>query len=121
VPFPSYGGSFSFGYGSGSSIGIKAAYFFNAENFNIFEIDLLLRFYLLGKDSYQGAFIQLIGGATLLNYHDKFSIPSNTGIINAGLSFGWRFVFINRLFAEAAVRAGYPYFAGLNLSAGVRF
>jgi len=118
---PSYGGSFSFGYGAGSSIGIKAVYFFNVENFNLLEVDLLLRFYFFGRNSYSGPFMQFIGGASLINYQGNFAVPANTGIINAGLSFGWRFLFINRFFVEPSVRVGYPYLIGASAGAGVRF
>jgi hypothetical protein len=117
----SSGGSFMLGYGTGAAIGLKASYFANGKNFNILEMDLLLRFYLFGKDAYSGSFIQLMGGAALINYHDGFDIPSGTGILNAGFCLGWRFLFANRVFLEPIVRLGYPYFMGLGLSAGVRF
>jgi len=117
----SYGGHFSFGYGSGSSIGLKASAFFNREEFTVLELDLLLRFYLFGKNSYWGPFIQFMGGAALINYPGGFSIPSNTGVINAGLCFGWRYIYVDRFFFEPDIRLGYPYFLGLGFSAGIRF
>jgi len=117
----SYGGSFAFGYGSGSSIGIKAIYFFNVESFSLLEADLLLRFYLFGRRAYWGPFIQIMGGASLINFNGEFSVPSNTGIFNAGVSFGWRFLFMNRFFIEPAIRGGYPYRVGLGIGLGVRF
>jgi len=116
-----YGGHLTFGYGSGSSIGLNGSFFVAGDNFNLLELDLLLRFYFFGKDAYWGPFVQIIGGAALINFIDEFSIPSNTGIINAGVSFGWRFVFFNRLFVEPAIRVGYPYFLRMGVSAGVRF
>jgi hypothetical protein len=115
-----YGGSLALGYGSGSSIGFKTALFFIEEE-NILELNLFLRFYLLGKDAFKGPFIQLIGGTTLLNHSGGFAVPSNLGMINAGLSFGWRFIFNDRFFVEPAARAGYPYFWGANVSGGIRF
>jgi hypothetical protein len=116
-----FGGSFALGYGSGSMIGFKSALFFNEEGINVLELNLLLRLYLFGKDAYRGPFIQIIGGTSLFNRTDEFAIPSNLGMINAGLSFGWRFIFIERFFVEPAIRAGYPYFWGANISAGIRF
>jgi len=116
-----YGGSFAFGYGSGSSIGLKAAYFFNEEGIDTLEICLLLRFYLLGKNAYTGPFLQFLGGPSLYNRSGDFAIPSNIGVISAGLGFGWRFLFANRWFAEPMVRGGYPYIVGATVSAGVRF
>jgi hypothetical protein len=116
-----YGVAINFGYGSGSMIGFKAAFFFFEEDMNALELDLLLRFYIFGKNAYQGPFIQLIAGAYLVNYLDEFAIPSSAGSVNAGLSFGWRFILSNRFFVEPALRAGYPYFFGAGVSAGIRF
>jgi hypothetical protein len=116
-----YGGNLSLGYGSGSLIGFKAALFFAEEGDNIMELDLLLRFYLFGKNVYRGPFIQFIGGTSFFNRSGSFGIPSNLGMINAGLGFGWRFIFSERFFVEPAVRAGYPYFLGAGISAGMRF
>jgi len=120
-----YGGSFALGYGTGSSIGLKASYYYNKEDFLIFEVDLFLRFYTSGRNAYEGHFIQLIGGASLIDYSKGFSgffkFPSNIGVLNAGFSTGWRFLLNNNFFAEPSVKFGYPYFAGLSVSAGVRF
>jgi hypothetical protein len=120
-----YGGSFAFGYGSGSSIGLKTSFFSDGEEFKILEMNLLLRFYMFGKNTYWGPFIQFIGGASFINFSedflDFFALPSKTGVINGGLGIGWRFIYNNRLFLEPAVRMGYPYFLGLGLSAGIRF
>jgi len=120
-----YGGSFAFGYGSGSSIGLKTSLFSDGGEFKVFEVDLQLRFYTLGRNAYDGIFIQLIGGASFVNYSEDFSgffsFPSRTGIFNAGFGVGWRFLYFNRVFFEPAVRFGYPYFVGLGLSTGLRF
>jgi len=118
---PAYGGSFTFGYGSGSSIGIKAAYFFNEEKIETLEICLLLRFYLFGRNAYSGPFLQFLGGPSLYNRSGSFSLPSNIGAVSAGLCFGWRFIFANRWFIEPMIRGGYPYLFGATVSAGVRF
>jgi len=117
----SYGGSLSFGYGSGSSIGLKLSYFFNEESIDTFEICLLLRFYILGKNAYSGPFFQFLGGASLFNRSGDFAIPSNVGIFSAGLGFGWRFLFADRFFIEPFIRGGFPYAFGGTVSVGVRF
>jgi len=116
-----YDAHFLLGYGFGSSIGIKTSLFFSTQNFTILELDLFVKFYLLGKDAYWGPFLQLIGGASLINYEDVFAIPSSTGIINAGLGFGWGFLVNNKFFVEPNIRLGYPYYFGVGVSAGVRF
>jgi hypothetical protein len=119
------GGSFALGYGSGSSIGLRATFFYNGDKFKVTEVDLLLRFYTFGKNAYGGPFIQLIGGASFINYSENlsgfFSFPAKTGIFNAGFGIGWRYIYYNRLFFEPAIRFGYPYFMGISLSAGIRF
>jgi len=120
-----YGGSFALGYGSGSSIGLKASFFSDGTELKIMEVDLLLRFYTSGRNAKEGHFIQLIGGASLINSSEDFlgffEFPSKIGVLNAGFGTGWRFLFNNILFVEPSVRFGYPYFAGLGVSAGVRF
>jgi len=115
------GGSFALGYGSGSSIGLKGTFFFIKEDIKIFELDLLLRFYLLGKNTYWGPFLQFAGGASLVNNRNFLEIPSSTGVFNAGFGIGWRSLFLNRFFLEPSIRLGYPYFMDLGVSAGIRF
>lgn len=116
-----YGGGIAFGYGSGSSIGVKAVWFMSTDGVDTLELSFLLRFYLMGVSAYSGPYIQILGGPSLYNKSGEVSVPSTLGIVSAGLSFGWRFVFANRFFIEPAVRAGYPYLAGAAVSAGVRF
>jgi len=120
-----YGGSFSMGYGSGSSIGLMAALYFGSEGINTLELNLLLRFYLQKavheRLTYGGPFIQILAGPSLYNFSGSFSIPSGSGMLNVGLCFGWRFIFADKIFLEPAVRAGYPYMLGAALTAGVRF
>jgi len=120
-----FGGSFALGYGSGTSIGLKASFFSDGTELKIFEIDLLLRFYTSGRNAYEGHFIEFIGGASLINNTEDFlgffEFPSRIGVLNAGFNTGWRFLFNNLFFAEPSVRFGYPYFVGLSVSAGVRF
>ncbi|MCL2759714.1 MAG: hypothetical protein FWD22_05835 [Treponema sp.] len=116
-----FGGGLMLGYGSGASIGFKAAMFVNEEKIDTLEFNLLLRFYLHGKNAYTGPYLQLMGGPAFFNRVDDFSIPSTTGMFSGGLSFGWRFVFFDKLIVEPAIRGGYPYMFGAAISAGVRF
>jgi hypothetical protein len=116
-----FGGGFAFGYGSGISIGLKAALFASTENTSTLELNFLFRVYLSGSRAYSGPFLQFAGGPAVFAQSGGIKIPSELGMIQAGLSFGWRFLFFNRWFIEPAVRGGYPYIAGAGLSAGVRF
>jgi len=117
----SWGGSFALGYGTGSSIGLKFIYFFSPDRVDALELNFLFRFYLQGIKAYSGPYLQIMGGPSLFIHDGVFSIPSNHGIVSAGLGFGWRFLFFDRLFVEPAVRGGFPYLIGAGISAGVRF
>jgi hypothetical protein len=112
------GANLAFGYGSGTSIGFMASYFLNPKS-NVFELDLLLRFYLSGKNASLGPFLQVVGGATLINRKLNIIIPAETGIFNAGLGFGWRLIGFNRFYWEPSIRVGYPYYCSIALSVGV--
>ena len=117
-----YGGGFALGYGSGTSIGLRAAWFLSPDGTNTLELGFLFRLYFLGANAFSGPFIQFTGGSVLFFAdNNSISIPSEFGTISAGLSFGWRFLFMNRWFVEPSIRAGYPYIAGAGLSAGIRF
>jgi len=120
-----YGGSFALGYGSGSSVGLKASFFSAGGEYTVLEVDLLLRFYTSERNTYEGHFIELTAGASLINNSENFlgffEFPSKIGVLNAGFGTGWRFLFNNILFVEPSIRFGYPYFVGLSVSTGVRF
>lgn len=122
ISSPSFGGGLSFGYGSGVSIGIKAAFFIDLESLSTIEITFLLRAYFLGANAYSGPFLQLsVGPSLFFKPDDSLTVPSELGMISAGLGFGWRFLLKNRWFIEPAIRGGYPFIAGGGFSAGVRF
>jgi len=114
----SYGGSLAIGYGRGSAIGIKAAYLVDRENNGTLEISVLLRFYFLGKDYYQGPFLQLSGGPVLFFSDNQLDFPADVGSFSAGLSLGWRFLLGKWWFVEPSIRTGYPYLFGAGLSFG---
>jgi len=116
----SYGGSLALGYGKGASLGLKAVFFVSPDNTTL-EINFLLRMYLQGALAYSGPFLQLAGGPVLFAEEGIANFPTRLGSISGGLSFGWRFLFKDRWFIEPAIRAGYPYIAGANISGGVRF
>ncbi|MCL2800632.1 MAG: hypothetical protein FWD28_02615 [Treponema sp.] len=119
--YPAYSGSLSIGYGTGSAIGLKLSYFFIGEVINTLELNIFFRIYIFGMESYEGPFVQLMGGPALFNRTGEVSVPSYAGTFSASLCFGWRFNFAEKFFAEAAVRGGFPFFAGIGVFAGVRF
>jgi hypothetical protein len=115
-----YGGSIALGYGSGSSIGIKAAYLYNTEGFTVIEFNFLLRWYFLGRTSADGLFIQFGGGPVFFTEgNTPFNASAHTASMSVGLDLGWRILLGRRFFLEPSVRAGYPFFIGAGLSAGL--
>ena len=119
----SYGGGIAIAYGSGTSIGIKALWFFDHESqLNTLVLDILFRLYFGGNSANSGLFIQFAGGpAIYFEREENFSFPARIGMVNAGMALGWRFLLGNYFFIEPSIRGGYPYIAGASLSAGVRF
>jgi hypothetical protein len=118
----SYGCGFAFGYGNGSSIGIKAVWFLNSNEISVLEFNCLYRFYFFGRHSYSGPFLQFAGGpAFFFGRESGVSIPAKIGAFSIGASFGWRFLIKDSWFIEPSVRGGYPYIAGAGLAAGIRF
>ena len=121
----SAGGSFAAAYGSKTSMGFKAAWFFNTNiELDALELNFLFRYYFMGAKNTPstGPYLQLTGGPAL--FFDKtedVSIPANWGTVSAGLGFGWRFFFGKFIFVEPYIRAGYPYIAGAGVSGGVHF
>ena len=116
-----YGGGLALGYGSGSSIGIKAVWFFSSDSVNVVEVSFILRLYFNGAGAYTGPFIQFMGGPTFYSFTEDAANPYKLGMISAGLCLGWRFLFADRWFIEPNIRAGYPYISGAAVSAGIRF
>jgi hypothetical protein len=117
----SYGAGLAFGYGKGSSIGMKTVWFPGSDGISVLEINFFYRIYFSGSQAYSGSFIQFIGGPALFFGAGGVSIPAKMGAFSMGLSFGWRFLIKDRFFIEPSVRAGYPYLAGAGLAAGIRF
>jgi len=115
-----YGGSFSFGFGSGSSVGFKAGWFFNNGDIYALEFNILLRFYFF-KAAYSGPFFQIMSGHVIFNSSSKFSVLPDTGTFSGSLSFGWRFLFAGRFFIEPSIRGDYLHVFSAAVSAGIRF
>ena len=117
-----YGGGVALGYGRGASIGFKISYLADAAGeVTTLELDFLFRLYFFGKDRSSGPFIQFNAGPALFAQEERLGIPSEIGILSVGLVFGWRFLFGRYFFIEPAVRAGYPYIAGVAFSGGFRY
>ena len=116
----SYGGGLSLGYGDGLSLGFKAAWFIDGKGeVSTLELGILLRWYML--DSSSGPFLQFTGGPAFFSKDKKLNAPSELGFVSAGLSLGWRFLAGKFWFIEGALRSGFPYIAGIGLSAGMHF
>ena len=122
----SVGGSLAVVYGSRFSIGFSAAWFFDMNSeLDALEMNLLLRYFFVSaaEDSlYAGPYLQLTGGPVIF-FDLKEDAPglAHWGRISAGLTFGWRFLLGKLFFAEPYIRLGYPYIAGIGVSAGVHF
>ena len=128
----SAGGSLAVAYESKFSFGFKAAWFFDMNNnLDALELNFLLRYYFMDSAeavsspegaSSAGPWLQLTGGPALFfDKGENASIPAKWGRFSAGLTFGWRFLLGKLFFAEPYIRVGYPYIAGIGVSAGVHF
>jgi len=115
-----YGGGLAVGYGTGISFGFRVAFYHYPKGIETLELSLLLRFYLLGTQAYSGPFAQFMGGPSFFNKEGELDIPSHSGMVSAGICFGWRFIF-GKWFVEPAIRGGYPYIFGAGVSGGLRF
>ena len=113
------GSSYAIGYGDGAAIGIRAAFFSTPERINALELNVLFRLYFRGSEAFSGPFIQFTGGPVLFFPEEKLLFQ--LGTISAGLNLGLRFLLLNGVFFEPVIRAGFPYFLGIGLSAGISF
>jgi len=119
----SYGGGLTVAYGSGTSVGVKAAWLFDNEGqLNILLLDILFRWYFFGASANSGLFLQFAGGpAIFFEHEEKVFLPVRIGTLSAGLTLGWRFLLGKYFYLEPSISGGYPYIAGAGLSAGIRF
>jgi hypothetical protein len=121
-----FGGGLALGYGDKVALGLKVTYWTDRDEVRSLELNFLVRlyfstFYRPSAAAPSGPFIQFSGGPVIFAYKSNFEIPAEKGVFSAGLSFGWRFLIAKYFVIEPAIRAGYPYIAGVGLSAGVRF
>ena len=119
----SFGGGITIAYGSGTSIGVSASWLIDTEGqLNILIFNMLFRLYFYGKSANSGPFIQIEGGPVLyFGSKESIAFPARIGMINAGAALGWRFLLGKYVFIEPSIRGGYPFIAGISLSAGVHF
>jgi hypothetical protein len=116
-----FGGGLAAGYGyEEGALGLKALYLADTTGLTTLELCLFLRFYPFPRNN-AGFFLQLNAGAALFALDGAFTVHNGAGRISAGLSAGWRFPLGAHWYIEPAVRAGYPYIVGADLSAGYRF
>jgi len=118
-----FGGALAVAYGSGVSVGFKAAYFADyVSKTDVLEICFLLRFYIKGLEANSGPYVQAsLGQALFFRREEGLSIPAQWGMISAGANAGWRFLFGKVFYLEPFISGGYPYLFGAGLGAGVRF
>ena len=119
----SYGPGFAIAYGRKASIGLKAAFLFDARHaLDVMELHFLFRLYLFSGAANRGPFFQLTGGpAIFFPREHAITMPAAFGMFSAGLGFGWRFMLGNTFFIEPSIRGGYPFIVGGSLAAGLRF
>jgi len=114
-----YGGGICADYGTDKAAGIKLLYAMDADKFIFVEFQVFVRYYFFGDGQASGLFLQ--GSSGLVFFSLERPEYTGYGSISAGLGAGWRYLIGKRFFAEAAVRAGYPYAFGGLITAGVRF
>jgi hypothetical protein len=121
------GGGAALGYGDRVAFGLKVLYWNDLETLRALELNFLMRFYFFHMSratalGHSGLFIQFNGGPVLFARDEThIAVPTDMTLISAGISLGWRFLLGRYFFIEPAVRAGYPYLAGVGLAAGVCF
>ena len=124
---PSIGFGVALGTEGKISIGLKTIYAtpLTEDDLTTLEITLFFRFYLTAADTVtvypRGLFAQITYGTAIFSRGGEISFPARGGAISIGVTAGWRFPLGSRFFVEPYIRAGYPYYGGAGLSAGVRF
>jgi outer membrane protein OmpA-like peptidoglycan-associated protein len=110
------GGGLTLGFDINESFaaGVKGFFSSNFDTVSTLETAAFFRWYL--PLPVKGFFIQADLGGSFI-----FEDGENYPVFLGGLSAGWRYVFKNNLYIEAAVRGGYPFVWGAGLSVGYRF
>jgi hypothetical protein len=123
----SLGSGAALGYGERMAFGLKVVYWNDVKEVSALELNFLARFYFFRMAGAvapwnSGLFVQFSGGPVIFaRGEDSITMPSDTVMLSAGLSLGWRFPLGRYFFIEPAFRGGYPYFVTAGLSAGVHF
>jgi hypothetical protein len=123
----SLGSGAALGYGERMAFGLKVLYWNDLKDVRALEFNFLARFYFFRMTVtethlHSGLFVQFSGGPVIFARGEgSITMPSDTVMLSAGLSLGWRFLLGRYFFIEPAIRGGYPYFATAGLSAGVHF
>ena len=116
-----FGFGLAAGAGTGAAVGMKLLYSLSlSENLQSFELDVFLRFYILGRGANTGPFIQANAGAVAY-FPANADTPSDQGSFTYSLSAGWRFLLGDRWFIEPYLRGGAPFVMGAGAYAGIRF
>jgi hypothetical protein len=126
------GSGAALGYGDRVAFGLKVIYWDDMDEVRSLELNFLARFYFFTPSravveravalAPSGLFIQFNIGPVIFAWDEQnIAMPSQTAMISAGLSLGWRFLIGRLFFIEPAIRVGTPYLFGAGLSAGVRF
>ena len=100
------------------SIGLKTSFYHNLDTVSGVEPQLFFRYYLpyWRPLEFDGPFIQAeLGVVILIEYNDAY--PAFSGAVSAG----WRFPFAEQWFVEPALRFGFPFYWGFNVTAGYSF
>ncbi|MCL2722296.1 MAG: hypothetical protein FWD47_13285, partial [Treponema sp.] len=68
-----YGGGIAFGYGTGAAIGIRLVMFVDFDGGSALEFNCFIKYFVFGKETYSGLFINIMAGPVIFNRLDNFS------------------------------------------------
>jgi len=92
-------------------LGLKASYSHNMDDTSVLEPQALLRYYL--APLCRGPYAQAEAGCSII-----FATSNTHPVLTGAWAMGWRFNLTTKGYLEPALRIGYPFFWGLNLTAG---
>ena len=96
------------------ALGLKAAYNTNLQTESILEPQLFIRYYF--APGFIGPFSQGDAGCAIIS-----SGNDTHYVFTGGLQAGWRFIIAETVFLEPAMRIGYPFLFGVNLTLNIKF
>ena len=94
------------------ALGFKASYSHNMNDTSVLEPQALFRYYL--APLCRGPFAQAEAGCSII-----FAPDSTYPVFTGAWAMGWRFNLASIGYLEPALRIGYPFLWGLNLTAGI--